>query len=174
MAIIVESPNEVYSLENQSNYKLFLAGSITNCPDWQKEVIEKLKDVENLTIYNPRRADFPIGDPDAAEEQITWEYNKLKEADGVSFWFDSGSLGPITLYELGRWGNSSKDKNLLIGIHPEYQRKQDVEIQTQLSRPETSIVYSIDDLVENIKKLIGWQTNWMRTIISPPKIITNV
>jgi len=155
MAIIVEAPNEVYSLENQENFKLFLAGSITNCPDWQAEVIEKLKDVENLTIFNPRRANFPIGDPEAAEAQIIWEYNHLKESDGVSFWFDSGSLGPITLYELGKWGNSSDYKSLIIGIHPEYKRKQDVEIQTKLSRPNINPVYSLDKLVESIKSLVG-------------------
>jgi len=154
MAIIVEAPNEWYSPVNDKNVKLFLAGSITNCPDWQSEVIEKLKNVQGLTIFNPRRANFPIDDPTAAPEQIKWEYEKLKIADAVSFWFDSGSLGPITLYELGRWGNSSKDKALIIGIHPEYKRKQDVEIQTKLSRPKTYIVDNLNDLVEHIKILV--------------------
>jgi len=164
MAIIIESPNEVYSLENQRNFKLFLAGSITDCPDWQAEVIEKVKHLSNLTVYNPRRANFPIGDPKAAEEQITWEYKKLKESDGVSFWFDSGSLGPITLYELGRWGNSSYDKSLVIGIHKEYQRKQDVEIQTNLSRPGTKISYSIDNLVHDIISMVSAQNAFPNTL----------
>ncbi len=154
MAIIIESPNEVYSLKNESNLKLFLAGSITDCPDWQSEVIEKLKDVENLTIYNPRRANFPMDDPRAIEEQITWEYEKLKKSDAITFWFDKGSLGPITLYELGRWGTSSRDKFLIIGVDPEYKRKQNVKIQTALSRPGTSIVNDLNHLVEMIKILV--------------------
>ena len=59
MALIIESPNEVYSLENNENKKLFLAGGITDCPDWQSVVIDKVKDIPNLTIYNPRRKEFP-------------------------------------------------------------------------------------------------------------------
>jgi hypothetical protein len=39
MALIIEAPNEIYSVENNKNINLFLAGGITNCPDWQKEMI---------------------------------------------------------------------------------------------------------------------------------------
>lgn len=151
MAIIIEAPNEVYSLQNKKNVKLFLAGSITDCPDWQKEVIEQLKDIEQLTIYNPRRSNFPINDPKAAEEQITWEYEHLKTAHIISFWFDKGSLGPITLYELGRWANSSLKKRVIIGIDPEYKRKQDVEIQTRLSKPYAEFSYNLETFVKNLK-----------------------
>jgi hypothetical protein len=149
MALIIEAPNEVYSLENHSNVKLFLAGGITNCPDWQATILEKLKNFPHLTIYNPRRSNFPIGDPIAAEAQITWEYNHLRDSDAIIFWFAKGSLNPIVLYELGRWGNSSQ-KPILIGIDPEYERKQDVLIQTQLSRPEITVFESLDDMVEKL------------------------
>lgn len=47
MAIIIQAPNEVYSIDNNRNIKLFLAGGITNCPDWQSEVISDLSDVAN-------------------------------------------------------------------------------------------------------------------------------
>ena len=90
MAIVIEAPNEVYSLENNKNFKLFLAGGISNCPDWQAELIEKIKDLPGLTVYNPRRKNFPMDDPKAAEAQITWEYNKLKGVDGILFWFSKG------------------------------------------------------------------------------------
>lgn len=149
MALIIEAINEVYSLENNENIKLFLAGGITNCPDWQKDIIEIMKDEYDLTIYNPRRANFPINDPKASEQQITWEYNHLRDADIIIFWFAKGSLNPIVLYELGRWGNSS-DKPIFIGCDPEYQRKQDVEIQTKLSRPDVQIVYSLEDLADKV------------------------
>jgi len=149
MALIIESPKDVYSLENNFNLKLFLAGGITNCPDWQKEIIEKLENFPNLTIYNPRRANFPIEDPHAAEEQITWEFNKLQSSDMIIFWFSRGSLNPIVLYELGMWGNSG-DKPILIGIDPEYERHQDVIIQTKLARPEVVILNSINDIVDEL------------------------
>jgi len=159
MAIIIESPNEVYSLENNRNRKIFLAGGITNCPDWQKELIDKLKDINGITLYNPRRADFPIDDPNAAEEQITWEFNKLKEADMIVYWFSRGSLNPIVLYELGKWGFlSSTPKTTVIGIDPEYERKQDVVIQTRLAHGRqgryTPFYDSLDEVAKAVKGFI--------------------
>lgn len=121
-------------------------------------MIELLKSIPNLTIYNPRRENFPIDDPNASEQQITWEYNHLRDADIISFWFDSGSLNPIVLLELGKYALSSS-KPIFIGIDPEYKRIQDVQIQTRLSRPDVEIVYSLDDLadqvVEYLDKLLG-------------------
>ena len=152
MAIIIEAPNEVYSIQNQNNIKLFLAGGITNCPDWQNELIELIRHADNLTIYNPRRANFPINNPDAAEEQITWEYNHLRDADLVSFWFSKGSLNPIVLYELGKMIES--EKKIFIGIDLGYERTQDVVIQTKLSCPNIEIVYSLKELSEQVLNLI--------------------
>jgi len=149
MALIIEAPNEVYSLENNGNVKMFLAGGITNCPDWQKEVLDQLKDIPNLTIYNPRRANFPIGDPNAAEQQITWEFNHLRDADIIIYWFSRGSLNPIVLFELGKWGLSSQ-RPILIGLDPEYERQQDVRIQTQLARPEITIFDSLDEIIDAV------------------------
>jgi len=150
MAIIIEAPNEVYSLENTENIRMFLAGGISNCPDWQSEVIEHLKDVDGLTVYNPRRQDFPMDDPNAAEEQITWEYEHLADADVIAFWFSRGSLNPIVLYELGMWGNSN-DVEIVIGVDPEYERIQDVEIQTRLARPEVDIIHGFDEFCDALK-----------------------
>jgi hypothetical protein len=143
MAKVIEAPNKYTLKENEIS--VFLAGGITNCPDWQKELIELLKDTPDIVMYNPRRKNFPIKDPNAAEEQITWEYNQLKEVDNLIFWFSRGSLNPIVLYELGIWGNSS-GRPLFIGMDKEYERQQDVLIQTKLARPEIEIVYSLEDL----------------------------
>ena len=153
MAIVIEAPNETYSLQNNRNQKLFIAGGITNCPEWQLELIDMLMPVVDLTIFNPRRKNFPINDPSAAEEQIVWEYNKLKESNLISFWFSAGSLNPITLYELGKHGNSSK-KQIFVGCDKNYERKYDVVIQTHLARPEIEIVYSIKDLALQIIDIV--------------------
>jgi len=153
MAIIIESPNEVYSLENNENKKLFLAGGITDCPDWQSEIINDLKHIKDLTIYNPRRKDFPIDDPNASEEQITWEYNHLRDSDIIIYWFSRGSINPIVLYELGKWGTAS-DKPIFIGIDKDYTRSIDVEIQTKLSNPNAPIVYSLIELAIEVKNYI--------------------
>ena len=143
MAKIIEAPKLYTPKENEMS--LFLGGGITNCPNWQKELIELLKDTPDLVMYNPRRANFPIHDPNAAEEQITWEYNNLKEVDILVFWFSRGSLNPIVLYELGMWGNSSH-RALFVGMDEKYERQQDVLIQTKLARPEIEIAYSLEDL----------------------------
>lgn len=151
MAIIIQSPNDTYSVQNNLNKKLFIAGGITNCPNWQSELISYLDDIENLTIYNPRRENIPINDVKSTEEQITWEYNKLKDSDIISFWFSRGSLNPIVLYELGKW-LSDKNKRILVGIDYEYERLQDVRIQTRLARPNIFIVHDLKSLSNQIRR----------------------
>jgi hypothetical protein len=153
MAIVIEAPNETYSLQNNRNQKLFIAGGITNCPEWQLDLIDRLMPVVDLTIFNPRRKNFQSNNPAIEEEQIVWEYNKLREANLISFWFSAGSLNPITLYELGKHGNSSK-KQIFVGCDKNYERKYDVMIQTHLARPEIEIVYSIKDLALQIIDIV--------------------
>ena len=149
----VESP-DVWERERS----VFLAGGITGCPDWQSDIVRKLSQID-LTLFNPRRKNFPIHDPNAAEFQIKWERDHLEKADAILFWFPSETLCPIVLYELGAWSMTSK--LIFVGMDPNYQRRQDVEIQTSLVRPNLKIVYSLDDLADQI---IAWkrhdQTYW--------------
>jgi len=140
----IESP-ETYRVKGEKS--LFLAGGITNCPDWQWRMKIALKDTV-IVLLNPRREDFPIGDPSAAEAQIKWEYEHLRKASMILFWFPKETLCPIVLYELGAWSMTSKI--LFVGVHPNYKRKQDVEIQTKLARPEVQIVYDLGTLSEQI------------------------
>jgi hypothetical protein len=133
---------------------VFLGGGITGCPDWQREVVTLLADLP-LVILNPRRADFPIGDPAAAPKQIEWEYRHLRKADAVLFWFPRETLCPITLYELGAWSvyhDERGQKPLFVGVHPDYERRQDVEIQTRLARPEVTVVHQVSDLAGCVRR----------------------
>lgn len=125
---------------------IFLAGGITGCPDWQQEVIEAVKHLD-ITVYNPRRKDFPIDDPSAAEAQINWEFSKLRKADCVSFWFCRETLCPITLFELG--ATMERMGRCIIGVHPEYKHRQSVEIQAR--RKDHFVLHSLLDLTERIK-----------------------
>ncbi len=152
---IVTSPNESNTIETLNSPKVFLAGSITGCPDWQSEFLSKLeKDLSScdFTIYNPRRSNFVMA-PGIEEEQIVWGYKHLKEADCIVFWFSKDSLGPIVLYELGRWANSS-NKKVFIGVEEGYPRKNDVVIQTELSRPSIEVVFSLENLLEQFESYI--------------------
>ncbi len=140
----IECP-QIYKGREKS---LFLAGGISNCPNWQKNLVKQLKNTD-LTILNPRRKSFSVDNKDIEEEQIAWEYAHLKKASVISFWFPKETLCPITLYELGK--QSVLNKPVFIGVHPKYARIKDVKIQTKLIRPEVKIVYSLKDLAEQIK-----------------------
>ena len=128
---------------------VFLAGGITGCPDWQREAVGLLRG-EAVVVLNPRRAAFPINDPEAGPGQIEWEHRHLRLADAVLFWFPRETLCPIALYELGAW--SMTRKPLFVGVHPDYPRRQDVELQTGLARPDVAVVYSVTDLAEQVRR----------------------
>lgn len=134
---------------------LFLAGGITNCPDWRSEVVEMLEG-SVLTVFNPRRNNFPINDPSAARKQIEWEHEHLRLATMILFWFPCETLCPIVLYELGDWSKTTKP--IFVGCHPDYLRKRDVEIQTGLARQEVEVVDSLDKLV---RRVLGWTADYM-------------
>lgn len=144
----VEAPHRV----EVNKKSIFLAGGITGCPDWQKKIVEKIKDLD-IVIYNPRRANFDISDPNASKIQIEWEHDMLRKADVISFWFCKETIQPITLYELG--AHTVTSKPLIIGMDKGYERKDDVEIQTKLERPGTEFVYSLKDLSDRIFKLFN-------------------
>lgn len=126
---------------------IFLAGGITNCPDWQQEIAQLLSKTD-YTLLNPRRKNLAVNDPISALDQIAWEYHALRAAEMILFWFPCETLCPITLYELGAW--SMTDKPLYIGIHPKYERHKDIEIQIELVRPDVKIMYSLKSLAEAI------------------------
>lgn len=149
---VVSFLQKIFSCQFEARkHQLFLAGGITDCPDWQQDVIGELSGYPDLTIFNPRRAHFPIHDPGAANEQITWEYDHFKKSTAIAMWFSRGSENPIVLYELGRWINANPSMQAFIGIGPLYSRRQDVEVQTKLDRPTIKIASSLGELVPNIK-----------------------
>lgn len=114
----------------------FLAGGITNCDNWQQEVIKELSQFEhtdNLVIFNPRRENFPIHDKSASKKQIEWEFKHLQICDIFSMYFcNSESVQPICFYELGR--NLALMKCSVISVEEGFSRTNDVVIQTQLAR----------------------------------------
>jgi hypothetical protein len=141
----IEAPNS----DDSGKQSLFLAGSITGCPDWQKEVVKNIDASGiDMVVFNPRRANFPIQDPNAAFEQIKWEFDHLRKADVISFWFSKDSMGPIVLFELG--AHSMTSKPIIVGVEDGYPRQQDVEIQMKLLRPDMKIHRSLGDLFQEI------------------------
>ncbi|MBP9748921.1 nucleoside 2-deoxyribosyltransferase domain-containing protein [Patescibacteria group bacterium] len=126
---------------------LFLAGGITNCPNWQEDALTELADT-NSTIFNPRRKTYP-DDPAALRQQISWEYERLRSADAILFWFAPGSLNPITLFELG--SALERKQRLFIGADAGYSRIADLRIQIALRSQETHIQEDFSSLITDIR-----------------------
>lgn len=131
---------------------VFLAGSISNARDWQTEFVRMCRGTlpDSINLINPRRDNFSMDDPTVEREQISWEYNALEHSDVIIFWFSAETVAPITLFELGCYLNT--DKVIFIGIDPNYTRKRDVVIQTELRSPAVAadIVHSLKDLQEKL------------------------
>jgi hypothetical protein len=142
----IQCPQTLHPQTNEPS--LFLAGGISNCPDWQSILATQLETTD-WTLLNPRRADFDSSNTSLAEEQILWEHDHLRLATAIAFWFPHQTLCPITLYELGAW--SMTQKPLFVGVHPDYARRLDVMVQTRLVRPEIQVVDSLEALAAQIR-----------------------
>ena len=147
---VITAPNK-FNMLTDNSITVFLAGGITNCNEWQVDVINEIfdfwedndQDFIPITLLNPRRTNFDVNDPNAEYEQISWEHRMLSKCDIISFFFDnSDSLQPITLYELGRW---SIIKPTVISIVNGYKRQKDVLIQKGLDGDKTVHVYDTYD-----------------------------
>jgi len=151
--------NYIFDYDNN----LFLAGSILGASNWQEDII-KIKKVrkqdqkeytllDRYNIYNSRRDNFNSLELEIQRKQIEWEFYHLSEVCGkILFWFAEETLAPITLFEYGKvLGRATGDiTNVFVGVHPNYARKDDVIIQTELEQPYIDIVFSLDDLVQQI------------------------
>lgn len=127
---------------------VFLAGGISGCPHWQKDALSLFKDTD-LIIANPRRDGVFAKDTDDAAIQIEWEHNMLERAKTIFFWFPKETLCPITLFELGV--HIGKNKNVIVGTHPEYARRFDLIHQLQLAGYERPFDNIEDTVKETIK-----------------------
>lgn len=142
---------------------VFLAGGITGCPWWQPEVVAELRRIPNLgeiIVYDPRRANFPIGDPAEARAQIEWEFQMLDRAHVFSMWFSSGeSDQPICMYELGRHVALREAQDqvhlMAIGVDPGYRRARDVEIQVELATEDPTFEVQIASTLAEHARNIG-------------------
>ena len=153
MAIEIQAPNEIPNVK--TNTKIFLGGSIEmgKAIDWQRELIERLKD-EMITFLNPRRSDWDsswtqeITNPQF-KEQVEWELNGLDVADIIVMVFDPNTKSPISLLELGLHASSEK----MVVICPEgFWRKGNVDIVCE--KHNIKQVLNIDELVEYIYEKI--------------------
>ena len=147
---VVTCPETVF--DTDTGYKIFMAGGITGCPDWQTDMIELTKkrfpEDEELILINPRRADFDTSLDESSLYQIKWEYHHLKMADETLVWFPKEGRCMITLFELG-WLLGDR-RVITPGCHPEYVRRFDVVQQVKLRRPDLQIYETVHELSGSI------------------------
>lgn len=154
---LIHCPQEAGPYLYDYKLRVFLAGGITGCPEWQRDVIAKLEG-ENILVMNPRREGFDASDPSMEEHQIDWEYRHILYADVMFFWFPEETLCPITLFELGKCA-ADKGYPLIVGCHPGYKRRRDVIIQLGLMGIPTTVRDSLEAVIEDLKAYRGVYEN---------------
>lgn len=117
--------------KKRSTVSIFLAGSIEmgKAEDWQKTVSDKISSL-NVTIFNPRRDDWDESweqnqNNDQFNYQVNWEMNSLENVDIVFMYFSPGTKSPISLLELGAFGDS---KEMIVCCPNGFWRKGNVDI----------------------------------------------
>lgn len=153
-AIEIQAPNE---LKKEKGYKsVFLAGSIEmgEAEDWQKEIIDSLKD-EKIIFLNPRREDWDSSwKQDKSDknfkEQVTWELTALEFADYIALYIDPKTQARITLLELGLHARGEK---LIVCCPKGFDRKGNIDITCELYKiPQ---VDTLKELIAEIKKKVN-------------------
>lgn len=136
---------------------VFLAGGITGTVDWQRTATAAFADTK-VVVYNPRRKQFPIDDPSASSEQITWEHHYLHTVDLTVFWFPASDAAvttqPIAMFELGA-AITHPARQLVVGADPRYPRVLDIHHQLRLSRPDLTVHSTLDATLAAAQQLLG-------------------
>lgn len=123
-----EEIEDVFKGCHKKYKKIFLAGGITNCHNWQREMVKNIARLtsEDLILINPRYEDYSYTE-NKERLQVIWEARHMDMADAIVYWFTPPTLNPITLFELGRFIES--DKKLFIGIDEGYEKRNNVMAQ---------------------------------------------
>lgn len=128
-----KAPERIAAFKGHS---VFLAGSIEmgKAPNWQTRVIEELDDLE-CHIMNPRRDDWDNSWTQDVKnsqfmEQVKWELKYADIVQTVFFYFDPGTMSPISLMELGLQAKSNANGDfdrIVVCCPKDYWRRGNVE-----------------------------------------------
>lgn len=133
---------------------VFLAGGITGVERWHDHAVEVLQTAaEPLVVINPNRVRFPIDDPGAAWEQVSWEQHHLHLPTVMSlFWFPACdpavTTQPIAMFELGQ--ALGEGRRIVVGAHPDVPRAPDVHMLCQLARPGQVVFSDLDHVLQAV------------------------
>ncbi len=136
---------------------IFLAGGIDQAPNWQAEAIkliyEKSKIV--LNVFNPRRSErFTTEDYNGHWEQVTWEFEHLRKANVIIFWFPENAPCTTSLFELGYWLGRCPEK-VVMGINPQHYKERSIKTQIELLSKELFPPLQLTEVYDSLDKVIS-------------------
>lgn len=152
--LLIMAPEETDKREGKT---FFLAGTIDsgNSPNWQKQLYERLskdKDLAGrLTIFNPRRDEWPDDGSDEVIRQIKWEHKHMDEADTIIMNIIGESKSPISLMEIGMYSQSGK---LIVFCPEDFYRFDNVKVVCEKYDIPLHTTNDIDEIIGEIKKQI--------------------
>lgn len=142
---------------------VFLAGGISGCPDWHSHAVHVLRDSGvPMVVLNPARKNFPITDPNAGWEQVSWEQHHLHLPGLITLmWFPRPHLPvtvqPIAQFEFGQ-ASDKPDRTLVIGADPDYPRQLDVHHMMRWNRPDETVHATLDDVLTCVIGEVIWRS----------------
>lgn len=152
----IQAPNKILT-DEESLFRstIFLAGSIEmgKAENWQQRMVRELEG-KDYVFYNPRRDDWDSSWEQKIEnkqfrEQVEWELNALEKAETIVIYFDTNTMSPISLLELGIWAGKRPEK--LEVVCPEgFWRKGNVDIVCKKYGIRQHD--SFDDLIKYLKR----------------------
>lgn len=111
MAIEICAPNSFKKYLPNRYIKIFVGGSIEmgKATNWQQRLLEDFKDDNNVVILNPRRKKWnpnwkQTKNNPPFKRQVNWELDALEAANAIIMYFEPGTKSPISLLELGLFG----------------------------------------------------------------------
>ena len=186
MGNIVTAPEHKYF--PQGSIKVFLAGGICKCENWQKYIIDNMLPSfleKNVYLLNPRRDNFVMVEGEETR-QIEWEFDMIERCDIFTMYFAGGeSDQPICMYELGRNIERMKQKypdswarRIIITCDKNYRRLNDVIIQTRLATnglvkvnvAERVFTYGLDDVALTPTCIVSLVSNVLWGVIDKIKL----
>lgn len=137
---------------------VFLAGSIDQgkASDWQQEVITALDEID-VDVFNPRRANWDStwkqsADNEQFAEQVVWELDALEDATYKFFYFEAGSLSPVTMLE---YGLHISDRDVITVCPEGFWRRGNIEIVAKEYWANARIHETLDSGVKELKHRLG-------------------
>lgn len=141
-------------------YTIFLAGSIDmgKTRPWHEEVFKALKDLD-IQILSPKRDDWDDSwtqeaDDPQFREQVTWEFNAMRSADLILYCFTKESKAPVTMYELGRFGD---EKDCIVCVEEGFYRQGNLHLYCEFDN--IPIYRKLDEMLEDLHKALENETH---------------